>query len=107
MGGLWEAGVKSFKSHFRKVAQNQKYTFEEFTTLLTRIESVLNSRPLSPMTDDPNELLALTPGHFLIGAPLYAERLKALHHQFAQSWKDDIFFGYFKWAWHLPYTLNF
>lgn len=104
MGGLWEAGVKSFKTHFRKVAQNQKYTFEEFTTLLTRIESVLNSRPLSPMTDDPNELLALTPGHFLIGAPLFAapevstenkslkdrwERLKALHHQFAQRWKDE------------------
>ncbi|XP_046812041.1 uncharacterized protein LOC124421223, partial [Lucilia cuprina] len=104
MGGLWEAGVKSFKSHFKKITQNSKYTFEEFTTLLTRIESVLNSRPLSPMSDDPNELLALTPGHFLRGAPLLSlpeapmetltlrdrwEKLKFIHHQFAQRWKDE------------------
>lgn len=104
MGGLWEAGVKSFKMHFKKVAQNQKFTFEEFTTLLTRIESVLNSRPLSPMTDDPHELLALTPGHFIRGTPLIAipevseesmslrnrwEKLKYIQHQFAQRWKDE------------------
>lgn len=104
MGGLWEAGVKSFKLHFRKVANTQKFTYEEFSTLLARIESVLNSRPLSPMSDDPNEYLALTPGHFLRGAPLVAapeapaetltlrdrwERLKSLHHQFARRWKDE------------------
>ncbi|XP_075162726.1 uncharacterized protein LOC142235356 [Haematobia irritans] len=104
MGGIWEAGVKSFKMHFRKIAQNTKYTFEEFCTLLVRIEAVLNSRPLSPMTDDPLELLALTPGHFLRGAPLMAmpevsddslpladkwDKLKSLQHQFARRWKDE------------------
>ncbi|XP_059221563.1 uncharacterized protein LOC131996129 [Stomoxys calcitrans] len=104
MGGLWEAGVKSFKLHFRKVAQSHKYTFEEFSTLLVRIEAVLNSRPLSPMTDDPLDVLALTPGHFLRGSPLVAapesvsdgitysdrwERLKAQQHEFAQRWKTE------------------
>ncbi|XP_075152891.1 uncharacterized protein LOC142226662 [Haematobia irritans] len=104
MGGLWEAGVKSFKSHFKKIVQNSKYTFEEFSTLLARIEAVLNSRPLSPMTDDPLELNALTPGHFLRGAPLIAqpeyvsdtisltdrwEKLKSLQHHFAWRWKYE------------------
>lgn len=104
MGGLWEAGVKSFKSIFRKVAQTQKYTFEQFTTLLTRIEAVLNSRPLSPMTENPQELTALTPGHFLRGAPLVAlpekssdglklidrwDKLKMIQHNFARRWKDE------------------
>ncbi|XP_075150903.1 uncharacterized protein LOC142225012 [Haematobia irritans] len=104
MGGIWEAGVKSFKIHFRKVSQNHKYTFEEFTTLLARIEAVLNSRPLSPMTDDPFEILALTPGHFLRGAPLVAapetvsdnlsyvdrwDKLKSQQHEFAHRWKDE------------------
>lgn len=72
MGGLWEAGVKSFKSHFRKHVVGMKYTFEEFSTILARIEACLNSRPLSPLNDSPSELIALTPGHFLIGAPLLA-----------------------------------
>ena len=68
-GGKWEAGVKSVKYHLRRVIGDQLFTFEEMTTLLTQIEAVLNSRPLSQLTEDPNDLIALTPGHFLIGGP--------------------------------------
>ncbi|XP_023293941.2 uncharacterized protein LOC111677110 [Lucilia cuprina] len=106
MGGLWEAGVKSFKSHFRKIAGPFKYTFEEFSTLLSKIESCLNSRPISPMSEDPIDLNALTPGHFLIGSPLLAppdpkienqpisivnrwQRLRAIQQQFCQRWKTE------------------
>lgn len=106
MRGLWEAGVKSFKLHFKKVAGNHKFNFEEFSTLLARIEGVLNSRPLSPVNEDPTDLNVLTPGHFLRGAPIIAypemptddlkisllnrwEKLKALHHQLAHRWKVD------------------
>ncbi|XP_075167684.1 uncharacterized protein LOC142239804 [Haematobia irritans] len=70
MGGLWEAGVKSFKLHFKKTAGIHKYTFEEFQTLLSKIEACLNSRPISPNSQNPSDLAALTPGHFLIGCPI-------------------------------------
>ncbi|XP_043661486.1 uncharacterized protein LOC122625468 [Drosophila teissieri] len=70
MGGLWEAGVKSFKTLFYKTTATRKYTFEELSTLLARIEACLNSRPLAPMSEDSAELLVLTPGHFLVGRPL-------------------------------------
>lgn len=36
------------------------------------MEACLNSRPLTALTDDPTNMTALTPGHFLIGEPLIA-----------------------------------
>lgn len=69
-GGLWEAGVKSVKRHLYRVIGNTLLTFEEFCTVLCQIESCLNSRPLYPLSSDPNDTLPLTPAHFLIGEPL-------------------------------------
>ncbi|XP_071576491.1 uncharacterized protein [Temnothorax nylanderi] len=66
-GGKWEAGVRSVKFHLKRVIGDTLLTFEEMNTLLTQVEAILNSRPLRPLTDDPDDLDALTPGHFLIG----------------------------------------
>lgn len=69
-GGLWEAGVKSFKHHLKRVVGDTHLDYEQFTTVLQQIESILNSRPLSPLSSSPLDVSPLTPGHFLIGRPL-------------------------------------
>jgi len=63
----WEAGVKSVKYHLHRVIGEALLTYEEMTTLLIQIEAVLNSRPLTPLSEDADDLTVLTPGHFLIG----------------------------------------
>jgi hypothetical protein len=70
MGGLWENGIKQAKYHLKRVLTEKNLTFEEMTTVLCRIEAILNSRPITPLSDNPNDIEALTPGHFLIGRPL-------------------------------------
>lgn len=83
-----------------------KFTFEEFSTLLARIESCLNSRPLSFASDDPNDLSPLTPAHFLIGTSMLApaepdisdedvtfanrwKRLRIISQHLCQRWKSE------------------
>ena len=46
------------------------FAYEDFYTLITEIEAILNSRPLTPISSDPNDLLVITPGHLLIGDSL-------------------------------------
>ncbi|XP_073842500.1 uncharacterized protein [Musca autumnalis] len=106
MGGLWEAGVKSCKTHLKKIAGKIHYTFEEFITILAAIEACLNSRPLTPQSEDIDGLTALTPGHFLVGSSLlsHAEpeevpsktsllnrwrKLKVVQQEFCRRWKSD------------------
>lgn len=42
-GGIWEAAVRSFKSHLKRVVGNALLTTEEMQTLSIQIEVVLNS----------------------------------------------------------------
>ncbi|XP_055632540.1 uncharacterized protein LOC129773015 [Toxorhynchites rutilus septentrionalis] len=69
-GGLWEAAVKSAKTHLLKEIGNTSLAYEDMLTLLTQVEMCLNSRPLTPLSSEPSDLEALTPGHFLVGSNL-------------------------------------
>ncbi|XP_061709504.1 uncharacterized protein LOC133519514 [Cydia pomonella] len=79
-GSLWEAGVKSCKFHIRRVIGNAHLTFEEFSTALSQIEAVLNSRPLYAMSSDPHDFLPLSPAHFLVGRTLTSPASEDLQH---------------------------
>ena len=70
MGGMWEACVRSLKYHLNRILGTTTFTFEELSTILTRIEACLNSRPLCPLSENPEDFQVLTPGHFLVGRPL-------------------------------------
>lgn len=107
-GGLWEAGVKSMKIHLKKTLGTSLLTAEEFNTALVQIEGILNSRPLCPLNNDPNNFVFLTPAHFLIGESIVApperafdcspdskhpidrwQYIQKLRQLFWNSWKKD------------------
>lgn len=72
MGGIWERGVGSIKHHLKRTVGDRVLTYEELSTVLTQIEAILNSRPISPLSENAEDLDILTPGHFLVGSALTA-----------------------------------
>ncbi|XP_062557503.1 uncharacterized protein LOC134222362 [Armigeres subalbatus] len=63
-GDLWESAVKSAKYHLKRTLKTAHLSFEEYATVLSQVEAVMNSRPLC-LTSDP-EAAILTPGHFFV-----------------------------------------
>ncbi|XP_076247963.1 uncharacterized protein LOC143187622, partial [Calliopsis andreniformis] len=80
-GGMQEAGVKSVKHHLKRTLGEFTPTGEEMQTLLCKIEASLNSRPIAPLSDDPDDYASLTPGHFLTGGPLNAIPLQSVENE--------------------------
>lgn len=80
------------------------YTFNEYATLFSLIEAILNSRPRCAFVNDPT-IDYLTPGHLLIGCPLIAvpekcildvkfpgthwKYLKQLHQAYWKRWHRE------------------
>ena len=65
-GGFYERLVKIVKSALKKSLGKAKVDNEQLSTLVTEIESVINSRPLLYVNDDVNSVETLTPAHFVM-----------------------------------------
>ena len=59
--------VRSCKRLFYAILGSRKLTDEILNTTMCLVEGSLNTRPLTPVSDDPDSLEALTPNHFLLG----------------------------------------
>lgn len=123
-GGIWESNIKSMKRHLFRIIDKAKLTYEELSTVLAQIESILNSRPLTPVSDNPEDLEALTPAHFLIGRPLtsipdsnlndvklsHLSRFQYLQHLQQQYWcrwsKEYISGLQQRFKWQQEHSLN-
>ncbi|KAG5868128.1 hypothetical protein JTB14_026866 [Gonioctena quinquepunctata] len=61
-GGLWKAAVKRTEFYIYRLVGKLNLAFEELSTLFCQVEAVLNSWPSIPISVDPDDLHALTPG---------------------------------------------
>ena len=69
-GGWWERMVRAVKEPLRKILGKALLTYSELNTLLIEIEGVINSRPLTAVSDDPRDPVPITPAHLAIGRQL-------------------------------------
>ncbi|GFU38169.1 integrase catalytic domain-containing protein [Trichonephila clavipes] len=68
-GGFWERLIQSIKKILRRVLKNASLTYEEILSLLSECEAIVNSRPLTYVSEDSDELQPITPTMFLQEIP--------------------------------------
>lgn len=66
MGGSWERLVRSVKLALAVTLKSRAPKEEVLSTLLAEAENIINSRPLTHVSIDHQEMESLTPNHFLI-----------------------------------------
>lgn len=69
-GGFYERLMRTIKEPLKKVLGRSSLSVDEMQTVLSEVEAMVNSRPLTFISDDANEASYLTPASFLIGRPV-------------------------------------
>ena len=67
MSGVVESMVKVTKRALKAVIKERTFTDDALYTIMTEVESTVNSRPLTNVSDNIDDCEALTPNHFLLG----------------------------------------
>ena len=65
MGGAWERMIRSVRRILTALMTERTLDDDQLHTFLLEAESILNSRPLTPITTDADGLEPLTPNHLL------------------------------------------
>ena len=65
-GGVWERCIRTTRKLMNAISKEQTLDDEGLTTLMCEVESIINGRPLTKVSDDPNDWEALTPNHLLL-----------------------------------------
>ena len=76
-GGVWERAIRMVRKVLTSVLHLQTLDDDGLHTVLCEVESILNGRPLTKLSDDPNDLEPLTPNHILLmkGKPVMSPGL--------------------------------
>ncbi|XP_075248415.1 uncharacterized protein LOC142341372 [Convolutriloba macropyga] len=67
--GVWERLIQSAKRRLLLILGSRRLSFDTFVTIMVETESILNSRPLTNVAEQPDNEEPLTPSHFLIQRP--------------------------------------
>lgn len=64
-GGIWERLIRKVKRALYSVLKQQTLNNKTLQTAMCEAEAILSDRPITPSSDDPNDIEALTPNHIL------------------------------------------
>lgn len=90
-GGPWDRMIRRIRKILCSVLRQQTLDDEGFHTVLCEFEAMLNNRPITKISQDPNDLEALTSNHLLLlkGKPILPPVLFDKNEAYAiRRWKQ-------------------
>ena len=93
ISGIWERQIRTVRKVLNVILREQIVDDERLSTLFCKVESIVNGRTLTVLSDDPNDETPLTPSHLLLlrGGP---QLLPGQFHQsdiYGRRWRHDQF----------------
>ncbi len=65
-GGVWERQIRTVRRILSALLKEQSTNKDILHTVMCEVESIINSRPITSASDNPNDLEPLTPNHLLL-----------------------------------------
>ena len=65
-GGVWERCIRTVRKVMKVLLKEQVLDDEGLNTLMCEVESIVNGRPITKVSDDAKDFNALTPNHLLL-----------------------------------------
>jgi hypothetical protein len=85
--GVWERLIRSIKTALKATLGSALVNDECLRTTLVRIESILNSRPITSVSTSLEDLEPLTPNHFINRSPANVAVDFNEHDQYRKQWR--------------------
>ncbi|XP_070535137.1 uncharacterized protein [Ptychodera flava] len=75
-GGVWERHIRTIRKIMFSLLKEQPLCMsdEALRALFFEVEAIINSRPITRLSEDPNDLEALTPNHLLMLKPKQVQK---------------------------------
>jgi len=66
LGGVWERMIRSVRKVLASIVKEQVLSDEVLLTVICEAKATVNSRPMTPVSDNPKDMNPLTPNHLLL-----------------------------------------
>ena len=70
VGGVFEYCIRLCWKHIRHILEQQTVNDKALSTIIAEVEFIVNSRPLCPTSESPDDLQSISPNNFLMFNPI-------------------------------------